>query len=147
MSQSEVFDSVLWDTPPVSGYDASANQPERAESSSGPGYRQESVPTSNDIPKWEGYLDVEVKDPVKELEHTKDAYVSYLVVGRVSSRNSSRQTPLPLTMTTPSASDRSCHLLNTKPTIPTSIHRLCLPTGESRQRLPCLRRTASARKA
>lgn len=83
MSNSEVFDSVLWDTPPVSGYDASGDQSGHAESSSRPGYRQDSVSTSNEHPKWEGYLDVEVKDPVKELESTKDAYVSYLVVGRV----------------------------------------------------------------
>lgn len=83
MSNSEVFDSVVWDTSPTSGYDAPDNHIRRAESSSGPGYRQDSSTASNEHPKWEGYLEVEVKDPVKELEHTKDAYVSYLVVGRV----------------------------------------------------------------
>jgi sorting nexin-4 len=82
MSNSEVFDSVVWDTASPSSHDAVISPSSRAESSSRPGYRQEPMPSSQD-PKWEGYLDVEVKDPVKELEHTKDAYVSYLVVGRV----------------------------------------------------------------
>lgn len=83
MSNSEVFDSVLWDTPAPTGYEVS-DEPSRPEpSSSGRGYRQDSAESSNEHPKWEGYLDVEVKDPVKELENTKDAYVSYLVSGRV----------------------------------------------------------------
>lgn len=34
-------------------------------------------------PKWEGYLITSVKDPVKELAETKDAYVSYLVSAKV----------------------------------------------------------------
>ena len=131
MSQSEVFDSVLWDTPPASGYDASGSQPGRAETSSAPGYRQEYVPTSNDIPKWEGYLDVEVKDPVKELENTKDAYVSYLVVGRVSDLLVAVYASLTLTMTTVLAPDQSHHLRNAKSTIPSSLHGLCLLTRKS----------------
>jgi sorting nexin-4 len=90
MSNSEVFDSVVWDTAPPSSYDAAISPNGRVESSSRPGYRQESIQSSHD-PKWEGYLDVEVKDPVKELEHTKDAYVSYLVVGRVRNACSSRE--------------------------------------------------------
>lgn len=88
MASSEVFDSVLWDTPQASGYDASDNTQRPEPSSSGPGFRQDSSAPSNEHPKWEGYLDVEVKDPVKELENTKDAYVSYLVVGRVRAPHS-----------------------------------------------------------
>jgi len=34
-------------------------------------------------PKWEGYLITSLKDPVKELAETKDAYVSYLVSAKV----------------------------------------------------------------
>ncbi|KAF8313840.1 lipid binding protein [Clavulina sp. PMI_390] len=98
MSNDEVFDSVLWDTPTTSaggGYDASRAQPSYTTPSSGPlGYRQDSTSTTdNGQPKWEGYLEVEVKDPVKELEHTKDAYVSYLVVGRTNLSTFSTNNP------------------------------------------------------
>lgn len=83
--QDEVFDSVMWDTPNNGGGGYTSDDVDtRRTAPSGPGYRQEPAQSSSDEPKWEGYLDVEVKDPVKELELTKDAYVSYLVVGRVS---------------------------------------------------------------
>ncbi|KAG6821416.1 hypothetical protein H0H93_014213 [Arthromyces matolae] len=55
-------------------------------SSSGPGFRQ-STSDSNEgplDPKWEGYLITCVKDPVKELAETKDAYVSYLVQAKTN---------------------------------------------------------------
>ena len=76
----DVFDSVTWETP--SGGGAVYNP-----SPSGPGFRQstsDSVeePRPHD-PKWEGYLITSVKDPVKELAETKDAYVSYLVSAKV----------------------------------------------------------------
>jgi sorting nexin-4 len=76
----DVFDSVTWETP--SGGGAAYKPP-----SSGPGFRQstsDSVeePRPHD-PKWEGYLITSVKDPVKELAETKDAYVSYLVSAKV----------------------------------------------------------------
>ena len=78
----DVFDSVTWESPPVpityEGTSATA---------SGPGFRQ-STSESEDgrsphDPKWEGYLITTVKDPVKELAETKDAYVSYLVSAKV----------------------------------------------------------------
>ena len=78
----DVFDSVTWESPPVpityEGPSATA---------SGPGFRQ-STSESEDgrsphDPKWEGYLITTVKDPVKELAETKDAYVSYLVSAKV----------------------------------------------------------------
>jgi sorting nexin-4 len=76
----EVFDSVTWESPAVQGYDAGGP-------SSGPGFRQstsESDPGHGPHdPKWEGYLVTAVKDPVKELAETKDAYVSYLVTAKV----------------------------------------------------------------
>ena len=76
----DVFDSVTWETP--SGGGAAYNPPP-----SGPGFRQstsDSVeePRPHD-PKWEGYLITSVKDPVKELAETKDAYVSYIVSAKV----------------------------------------------------------------
>ena len=78
----DVFDSVTWETPtaPVT-YEGGSSAP------SGPGFRQ-STSESEDgrgphDPKWEGYLITSVKDPVKELAETKDAYVSYLVSAKV----------------------------------------------------------------
>ncbi|KAF9502415.1 hypothetical protein BDN71DRAFT_1485607 [Pleurotus eryngii] len=74
----DVFDSVTWESP------AAPNVPENTPS--GPGFRQSTATDSggpND-PKWEGYLFTTVKDPVKELAETKDAYVSYLVSAKTN---------------------------------------------------------------
>lgn len=77
----DVFDSVTWESPSApTTYDAGP-------SISGPGFRQstddgEPGHGPHD-PKWEGYLITNVKDPVKELADTKDAYVSYLVTAKV----------------------------------------------------------------
>ncbi|KAG8716929.1 intercellular trafficking and secretion, partial [Ceratobasidium sp. 394] len=96
----DVFDSVTWETPgstePVRDpYDpnfqpsaAPVSPPAPAPvSSSGPGYRQ-SLDSAGDAdastPKWGGYLLVQVKDPVKELDGTKDVYISYLVEARTN---------------------------------------------------------------
>ncbi|KNZ75024.1 Sorting nexin-4 [Termitomyces sp. J132] len=76
----DVFDSVTWESPaPATAYN---NEPVL----SGPGFRQ-STTDSNEgplDPKWEGYLITSVKDPVKELADTKDAYVSYLVQAKTN---------------------------------------------------------------
>ncbi|KDQ63296.1 hypothetical protein JAAARDRAFT_147465 [Jaapia argillacea MUCL 33604] len=73
----DVFDSVTWESPSGPPYDAGGP------SASGPGYKQSTVEGEEGRgpydPKWEGYLITTVKDPVKELAETKDAYVSYLV--------------------------------------------------------------------
>ena len=76
----DVFDSVTWESPTVT-YEGPST------AVSGPGFRQ-STSESEDgrsphDPKWEGYLITTVKDPVKELAETKDAYVSYLVSAKV----------------------------------------------------------------
>lgn len=78
----DVFDSVTWESPSApTTYDAGPSM------SSGPGFRQsteDSEPGHGPHdPKWEGYLITTVKDPVKELADTKDAYVSYLVSAKV----------------------------------------------------------------
>jgi hypothetical protein len=97
----DVFDSVTWETPasePVrdpydpnfqpSSTPASASTPVAP---SGPGYRQ-SVDSVDDAdastPKWSGYLLVQVKDPIKELDGTKDVYISYHVEARVRASES-----------------------------------------------------------
>ncbi|KAG6914636.1 hypothetical protein DXG01_016197 [Tephrocybe rancida] len=76
----DVFDSVTWESPaPAASYDTETIP-------SGPGFRQ-STTDSNEgplDPKWEGYLITSVKDPVKELAETKDAYVSYLVQAKTN---------------------------------------------------------------
>lgn len=74
----DVFDSVTWETP-----SAATNYQSPP---SGPGFRQstsDSDTAEPHDPKWEGYLITSVKDPVKELAETKDAYVSYLVSAKV----------------------------------------------------------------
>lgn len=81
--EDDVFDSVTWESPAVQGYDtAGPSMP------SGPGFRQSSSESDSghgpNDPKWEGYLITAVKDPLKELAETKDAYVSYLVTAKVS---------------------------------------------------------------
>ncbi|CAL1694962.1 unnamed protein product [Somion occarium] len=78
----DVFDSVTWESPSAPTYDAGPSAP------TGPGFRQstaESEPGHGPHdPKWEGYLITSVKDPVKELADTKDAYVSYLVSAKTN---------------------------------------------------------------
>jgi len=78
----DVFDSVTWESPAEPAYDGS-----NAATPSGPGFRQSTSESDEERgphdPKWEGYLITSVKDPVKELAETKDAYVSYLVSAKV----------------------------------------------------------------
>ncbi|KAJ3573041.1 hypothetical protein NP233_g2677 [Leucocoprinus birnbaumii] len=75
----DVFDSVTWESPSAPVYEDHAAAP------SGPGFRQSTVDSGDPHePKWEGYLVTAVKDPLKELAETKDAYVSYLVTARTN---------------------------------------------------------------
>ena len=76
----DVFASVTWESPATHVYDVDDPTP------TGPGFRQSTTDSEAGPhdPKWEGYLITAVKDPVKELAETKDAYVSYLVQARVS---------------------------------------------------------------
>jgi sorting nexin-4 len=77
--EEDVFDSVTWETPAAPSIHAATH--------SGPGFRQSTVDSEEGQgphdPKWEGYLITSVKDPVKELAETKDAYVSYSVSAKV----------------------------------------------------------------
>ena len=78
----DVFDSVTWESPADNGYTAV-----NASASTRPGFRQSIEEGEEDRgphdPKWYGYLVTQVKDPIKELAETKDAYVSYLVTAKV----------------------------------------------------------------
>ncbi|KAJ3516365.1 hypothetical protein NLJ89_g1172 [Agrocybe chaxingu] len=71
----DVFDSITWESPSAPPYDYVDHLP-----TTGPGFRQSTSDSNEDPhqPKWEGYLIPSVRDPVKELADTKDAYVSYL---------------------------------------------------------------------
>ncbi|EIW87047.1 hypothetical protein CONPUDRAFT_116062 [Coniophora puteana RWD-64-598 SS2] len=76
----DVFDSVTWDSP------SAPHEADRHNAApTGPGFRQ-SMDEGQDPhqPKWEGYLITSVRDPVKELPETKDAYVSYLVSAKTN---------------------------------------------------------------
>ncbi|KAF9480060.1 hypothetical protein BDN70DRAFT_905980 [Pholiota conissans] len=87
----DVFDSVTWESPNThTEFDEPTPR--------GPGFRQTTFDSNEDPlqPKWEGYLITSVRDPVKELAETKDAYVSYLV---------SAKTNLPI-FSTPNPSSR-----------------------------------------
>lgn len=76
----DVFDSVTWESPAAPAFDIE-DIPH-----TGPGFRQSTAESEGPHdPKWEGYLITTVKDPVKELAETKDAYVSYLVQAKVRS--------------------------------------------------------------
>ncbi|KZT02463.1 uncharacterized protein LAESUDRAFT_661685 [Laetiporus sulphureus 93-53] len=78
----DVFDSVTWESPATPSHDAGTSM------SAGRGYRQSASDSDEGrdphAPKWEGYLITSVKDPVKELAETKDAYVSYLVSAKTN---------------------------------------------------------------
>lgn len=82
MNDNEVFESVAWESEDLAPPSAVPQQP--TASSSGAGYR---VPDAGGDPtelKWEGYLIPLVSDPIKELEGTKDMFVSYKVTSKVS---------------------------------------------------------------
>ncbi|KAI5897813.1 hypothetical protein EV122DRAFT_216987 [Schizophyllum commune] len=82
LGEDDVFDSVTWESPPApQQYDYDHQPAPTSPATAGPGFRQstDSSEGGPHDPKWEGYLVASVKDPVKELPETKDAYVSYLV--------------------------------------------------------------------
>lgn len=78
----DVFDSVTWESPTEPPYNTGPSP------LSAPGFRQSTEESDSGQgphdPKWEGYLITSVKDPVKELAETKDAYVSYLVSAKTN---------------------------------------------------------------
>ena len=87
MENDDVFDSVTWETPTIlNGYDATLIEASDIDDTphSGPGFRHLGDDgASPHEPKWEGYLITQVSDPVKELDGTKDVYVSYQVSAKV----------------------------------------------------------------
>ena len=90
MDGDDVFDSVTWESPAVTGYDTSPYEevdplPPVTTSHNGPGFKQslDADGPGPYEPKWEGFLMPTVTDPVRELEGTKDAYVSYRVEATV----------------------------------------------------------------
>jgi sorting nexin-4 len=114
----DIFDSVTWESPADNGC-AAANPsvPPR------PGFKQ-SIDEGEENrgphdPKWYGYLITQVKDPVKELAETKDAYVSYLVTAKVGFN-------LPVLLVSVLIwSDEPIYLLNPEPLLPETLPRLC----------------------
>ncbi|KAN0100302.1 hypothetical protein V8E55_000286 [Tylopilus felleus] len=80
--EEDVFDSVTWESASAP-YDVDPRL-----HPTGPGFKQSTAgieePRGPHDPKWEGHLTTMVKDPVKELAETKDAYVSYLVTAKTN---------------------------------------------------------------
>lgn len=116
----DIFDSVTWDSPADHGYPTAS-----ASVSSRPGFKQ-SIEEGDENrgphdPKWYGYLITQVKDPVKELAETKDAYVSYLVTGKVSLQ------PTLLLHSILICPDKPIHLLKPEPLVPKTLPGLCFP--------------------
>ncbi|KAG6334953.1 hypothetical protein ID866_4132 [Astraeus odoratus] len=89
--EEDVFDSVTWESASAP-YDA-----DHTAQPAGPGFKQSTAGADEaqgpHDPKWEGYLITIVKDPMKELADTKDAYVSYLVAAKTNLPIFSSQTP------------------------------------------------------
>lgn len=84
--EDDVFESVAWDTP-TAGYETALQGEPSSTPTPRPGFKQSTTESVDERgphdPKWEGYLITSVRDPVKELAETKDAYVSYLVSAKV----------------------------------------------------------------
>lgn len=135
----DVFDSVTWESAAANTYDPEETPP------SGPGFRQSTADSTEGPhdPKWEGYLVTTVKDPVKELAETKDAYVSYLVQAKVSLLFL-RILVLALNVL---IQDQPTNILHTKPNVSPSLPGFCLLERKPRPRLSCLCSPSFARKA
>lgn len=135
----DVFDSVTWESPatPAPAYDVGVGAP------SGPGFRQSTAESEDGRgphdPKWEGYLITSVKDPVKELAETKDAYVSYLVTAKVCTGYH----PKILQLTLEVFPDKPTHLLHSESIIPQTVPGLRVSEEQSCERLPCMCGTTS----
>ena len=127
----DVFDSVTWEESPTLEIDEPTP-------SHGPGFIQSTTDANEDPlqPKWEGYLMTSVRDPVKELAETKDAYVSYLVSAKV--RLPSRLMVFFFLSGYPFTTDQPFHILYAKPLVSSSLSRLCLSQRASFSRLPSM---------
>ena len=121
----DVFDSVTWEESPTPEIDEPTT-------SYGPGFIQSTSANEDPLqPKWEGYLITSVRDPVKELAETKDAYVSYLVSAKV------RLLSILLLLYVYSfTTDQPSHILYAKPVVSSSLSRLCISQRPSCSRLP-----------
>lgn len=135
----DVFDSVTWESPATQApaYDVGVGAP------SGPGFRQSTAESEDGRgphdPKWEGYLITSVKDPVKELAETKDAYVSYLVTAKVCTGYH----PNILQLTFEVFPDEPTHLLHSESIIPQTFPGLRVSKEQPCERLSCMCGTTS----
>ena len=122
----DVFDSVTWEESPTPEIDEPTT-------SHGPGFIQSTTGANEDPlhPKWEGYLMTSVRDPVKELAETKDAYVSYLVSAKVCLLYR-----LILLYGYSFTTDQPSYILYAKPVVSSSLSRFCLSQRPSCSRLP-----------
>lgn len=137
--EEDVFDSVTWESASAP-YDVDPRV-----HSTGPGFKQSTAgveePRGPHDPKWEGYLITMVKDPVKELAETKDAYVSYLVTAKV------RDVPIPVLPVLIRAKDEPFHILFPQSIIPSTLYRFRLLAGSPSKGFPGMRGTSSSGQA
>ena len=124
----DVFDSVTWEESPTPEIDEPTT-------SHGPGFIQSTTGANEDPlqPKWEGYLMTSVRDPVKELAETKDAYVSYLVSAKVRPRLG-----LKLISGYSFTTDQPPYILYAKSVVSSSLSRLRLSQRPSCSRFPSM---------
>ena len=100
------------------------------------------LPSSVTAPKpatWSGFIKVQVKEPVKELEGSKDSFVSYAIVGEVRGSFTALSSELTLPPT-----DQLDLVHQSAFCIPPALSRLCFPTRLPIQRLSRLRCAAFA---
>ena len=90
MDDTDVFESVAWDSHSPAGQDQPGTSNDGGYYGGG-GFRarddsqldaRNPTGASSDI-KWDGHLEIIVSDAVKELDGTKDMYVSYKVTAKV----------------------------------------------------------------
>ena len=147
MEAEDVFDSVTWETPSATnGYDTgyTENTEEEPVTPGKPGFMHHNDEGSApNEPKWEGYLIGVVKDPVKELDGTKDMYVSYLVAAKVRLKPSALLVKLIYDVRV----DQSTYLLKHNTPSTQTFPRLCLSSRALGKRLSGLHRPPITRQA
>lgn len=149
------FTSITWDQAPTSSHHAppgvftNNERPPLPESVPSSVDRAEQRPMAMEgasregehtMPSWGGkWMAVEVREPTKEHEGTKEMYVSYAVRTRVSAFSLPR---IPRGSSEFLRADESCRIPDHTGDSQTKVSRLCLPTGPPDKAVPCVCRPA-----
>jgi sorting nexin-4 len=157
------FTSITWDSPPGNASSPPPNDPMTSPGFQQPGHsalpeHPHQAPPGHAMddpvregqhsqPQWRGrWMQIEIRDPVKEHEGTKDSYVSYCVKTRVRFGVSGSFAPLDrilmATISTIRCADKRYRLSISPSCSSETFPRLCLPQRTPRQSVPCVRRTS-----